>query len=110
VPTRIEIAGRLRATIIAGLLLAMAGCSADPTDRERKNRRELEALLTAITLKDREQLDRDAERIEARHASGELSAAPYKAIGVVVEKARSGDWAGAERDAYRFREESPFFN
>ncbi len=95
--------------MIAGLLLAIAGCSGNPSDRELKNRRELEAILTAITIKDSKQLDRDAGRIEVRHASGELSDSSYRALLAIVEKARSSDWAGAEQDAYRFRECFPFF-
>lgn len=107
---RTEMSGRWpQLAIVLGLLLAIAGCSGDPSDRELKNRRELEAILTAITIKDRKQLDRDAGRIEARHASGELSDAPFKALNAIVEKARAGDWAGAERDSYRFRENFPFF-
>ncbi len=108
-PTPTETASRLRLALVIGLLLAIAGCLGNPSDRELKNRRELEAILTAITIKDRKQLDRDACRIEARHNSGELSDASFKSLDAIIERARSGDWAGAEHDAYRFRENFPFF-
>jgi hypothetical protein len=98
-----------RALVIAGLILAFAGCSREPSERELKNRRELEALLTAVSLKNKRQLDNDAERIEARHASGELSDAPYEVLKAIIKKARDGDWAAAEKRAYEFRESSPFF-
>ena len=55
-----------------GSLLLLAGCG-EPSVRELKNRRELEALLTAISLKNKKELDKDVQRIEERHASGELS-------------------------------------
>jgi hypothetical protein len=98
-----------RVPLVAALALALAGCSGEPSERELKNRRELEALLTAVSLKDRKELDRDARRIDGRHASGELSDAPHRALREIVEKARAGDWAGAEKQAYEFRDASPFF-
>jgi hypothetical protein len=89
--------------------MVLAGCSGEPSERELKNRRELEALLTAVSLKNKKELDRDARRIEERRASGELSEAPYRALQAIIEKARAGDWGAAEEQAYRFREASPFF-
>src|SRR5579885_1165930 len=86
-----------RVPLIAAVILALGGCSGEPTERELKNRRELEALLTAISLEDKKELEKDAGRIEARHASGELSDAPYRALLEIVDKARAGDWAAAER-------------
>jgi hypothetical protein len=91
------------------MVVALAGCWGEPSERELKNRRELEALLTAVSLKNRKELDRDARRIEERRASGELSEAPYRTLQEIVEKARAGDWGAAEKQAYDFREASPFF-
>ncbi len=88
--------------------LALAGCG-EPSVRELKNRRELEALLTAISLKNKKELDKDIQRIEDRHTSGELSDASYKDLQAIIKKARDGDWAGAEKQAYELRESKPFF-
>jgi hypothetical protein len=96
--------------LIAGLLVTLAGCSGEPSERELKNRRELEALLTAVSLKNQKELDRDAGRIEARHTSGELSDAPYRTLQEIIKKARDGDWAAAEKQAYEFRQSTPFFH
>jgi hypothetical protein len=90
------------------LLLAIAGCG-EPSERELKNRRELEALLTAISLKNAKELDKDAKRIDDRHASGELSDGGYRDLDEIVKKAQSGDWSGAEKQAYELRESKPFF-
>jgi hypothetical protein len=90
------------------LLLALAGCG-EPSLRELENRRELEALLTAISLKNKKELGRDIKRIDDRHASGELSDASYKDLQEIVRKAQAGDWGGAEKQAYDFRESKPFF-
>src|SRR5690242_10498916 len=98
-----------RTSLIAALIMALGGCSGEPSERELKNRRELEALLTAVSLQDKKEVDRDARRIEARHDSGELSDAPYRTLQEIARKALAGDWAAAEKQAYEFREASPFF-
>jgi hypothetical protein len=108
-PARRPRARTARSPIIAALILALVGCSGEPSERELKNRRELEALLTAISLKNKKELDRDVHRIEERHTSGELSDAPYRALQEIIKKAQSGDWAAAEKQAYEFREAAPFF-
>jgi hypothetical protein len=97
-----------RATVAAGVLLALAGCSG-PSEREYKNRKELEALLTAIVLKDPKELEKDAQRIDQRHDSGELSDASYRELWEIITKARARDWDAAEKRAYQFRERHPFF-
>ena len=97
-----------RATLIAWLLLLLTGCG-EPSVRELKNRRELEALLTAISLKNQKELDKDIQRIEERHTSGELSDDGYKDLQEIIKKAQAGDWGGAEKQAYELRESKPFF-
>ena len=92
----------------AVLFLTLAGCG-EPSVRELKNRRELEALLTAISLKNKKELDRDVKRIDDRHASGELSDDGYKDLQEIIKKAQAGDWAGAEKQAYELRESKPYF-
>jgi hypothetical protein len=90
-------------------LLALTGCG-DPSLRQLENRRELEALLTAISLKNKKELDRDIKRIDDRHTKGDLSDAGYKGLQEIMTKAQSGDWTGAEKQAYALRESTPFFD
>jgi hypothetical protein len=99
---------RRRTTSLLGLILLLTGCG-EPSVRELENRRELEALLTAVSLKNKKELDRDARRIDDRHASGELSDASYSDLEEIVKKAQAGDWGGAEKLAYELRESKPFF-
>jgi hypothetical protein len=94
--------------LLVGLMLLVTGCG-EPSVRELENRRELEALLTAVSLKNTKELDRDAKRIDDRRVSGELSDASYKDLQAIVKKAQAGDWAGAEKQAYELRESKPFF-
>ena len=87
-----------------GLLLpTLAGCGGEPSAREVKNARAFEALLTAVSLKNTTELEADARLIDERHASGELSDARHEDLREIIEKARAGDWAGAETRAYEFR-------
>ncbi|MGO9464217.1 MAG: hypothetical protein ACLQIB_13020 [Isosphaeraceae bacterium] len=97
-----------RTILLVWLLIFFTGCG-EPSVRELKNRRELEALLTAVSLKNQKELDKDIQRIEDRHASGELSDESYKDLQKIIKKAQGGDWAGAEKQAYEMRESKPFF-
>jgi hypothetical protein len=98
----------LCAILAALFILTLAGCG-EPSEREYKNRRELEALLTAVSLKNVKELEKDARRIDGRHESGELSDSSHKDLKEIVEKARAGQWSAAEKRAYEFREQRPFF-
>jgi len=89
-------------------LLVLAGCGG-PSDDERENRKSFEFLLTAISLKNAKELDKDARRIDERHAAGKLSDARHRDLQAIIEKARAGDWGEAERMAYEFREAQPYF-
>ena len=89
-------------------LLALAGCGG-PSEDERENRKAFEFLLTAVSLKDARELEKDAKRIDERHDAGKLSDARHGDLRAIVEKARAGDWGEAERMAYEFREKQPFF-
>jgi hypothetical protein len=85
------------------LAVALSGCGREPTRREVENARAFEALLTAVSLKNSQELERDARLIEERHAAGDLSARNYEQIAQVIARARAGDWSGAETRAYAFR-------
>src|SRR5262249_16484879 len=94
--------------LLIGFLLATSGCGG-PSEREYKNRRELEALLTAVSLRNKKELEKDARRTDDRHACGELSDGFHHDLQEIIAKARAGDWGSAEKGAYEFREQNPFF-
>jgi hypothetical protein len=94
---------RTRTGFFLGLALPLLGCGGEPSQRELKNAKAFEALLTAVTLKNEKELEKDATAIEERHTGGEMSEGKYKEIREIIEKARSKDWEGAERRAYEFR-------
>ncbi len=100
---------RREQALLAVLFLAIGGCGGEPSSRELKNRQELEALLTAVSLKNAAELERDEIRINARHSLGELSSSRYDDLHAIIKKARSGDWTGAESQAYELRARRPYF-
>jgi hypothetical protein len=97
-----------RHAFLACLLLILAGCGG-PSTEERENRKAFEFLLTAISLKNVKELEKDAQRIEERYTAGKLSDARHRDLQGIVDRARAGDWGNAERMAYEFREAQPFF-
>lgn len=97
-----------RRLILLTAILFAAGCG-KPSDIERENRKQVDFLITAITLKNKKALKESAERIDARHAGGLISDGRHREIGEVVAKARAGEWSAAEDMAYEFRKTHPFF-
>jgi hypothetical protein len=97
--------GRLVAAALAAILLALTGCGGEPSRREILNARAFEALLTAVSLTNKSELEKDAKTIEERHEKGELSHAHYQTLQEIIAKARAGDWKSAESRAYEFRKQ-----
>ena len=93
-----------RHLIVLGLV-GLIGCG-EPSEREVKNAQAFEALLTAVSLRNGPEVERDARLIDQRHAAGDLSDARYESLAAIIARARQGDWAGAEKLAYEFR--APF--
>lgn len=107
--TRHPARNRRRATVTFAVCvsLVIAGCG-KPTEDARQNRRVVDAVLTAVTVKSRKQLDKDAALWDKRLADGLVSERCHKAVRECIEKARAGDWGGAEDSLYKFRETEPF--
>jgi hypothetical protein len=79
-----------------------------PTEEDRNNRRALDAILTAITMKNSRLLEESGERAKARHDERQITDEQYQSIEAFIAKARSGNWSGAEKDGYEFRRKCPF--
>jgi hypothetical protein len=90
--------------VVAGGLL-FGGCGGGPSPREIQNARAFEALLTAVSLKDRAELEKDARTVEHHHERGDLSDPNYAVLTEIIARARKGDWSAAEAQAYKFREQ-----
>jgi hypothetical protein len=95
------------ACLLLGFAVLASGCGG-PTEVERDNRRVLDAILTAITLKNPRLLEDDARRARTRYEAGQLKDDDYRAMEAIIDKARAGDWSDAETDGYAFRKQHPF--
>jgi hypothetical protein len=93
--------------ILVGLTFIVAGCHR-PTAEDRDNRRLIDAILTSITIKNARLLGDNLEWAQKRHDAGHLTDAQFEGMATIIEKARTGDWAGAEKDGYAFRKRHPF--
>ena len=92
--------------VVGCLVLILGGCGGEPSEREVKNAQAFEALLTAVSLQDRAEVEKDAKIIEQRHTTGELSDARYQTLQAIILQARQKNWSSAEKLAYDFR--APF--
>ena len=89
------------------LAVFIGGCHG-PTQDDRENRKAVDAVLTAITIKNARLLEDAAGRVKARRDAGAITAEQYQGIVAFVEKARKRDWAAAETEGYEFRKKHPF--
>lgn len=102
-----RVASRLPRALLLAVAIFTAGCS-KPTEVDRDNRRLLDAILTAITMKNTEWLEEDAKLLEKRHDAGQLTDSEHGKLLAIIDKARSGDWKSAEQAGYEFRGAHPF--
>jgi hypothetical protein len=98
---------RVTTALLVCVSLGLAGCG-KPSEDARQNRRVVDAVLTAVTVKSRKQLDKDAALWDKRLADGLVSERCHQAVKECIDKARAGDWGGAEDALYKFREAEPF--
>ncbi len=93
--------------LIVATMVLIAGCGG-PSMVDRDNRRVVDEILTAITIKNLRLLDAGQARAKARHAAAQFTDDEYQAIEAIIARGRAGDWQGAENDGYAFRKQHPF--
>lgn len=93
--------------LLACLLLPGCGLTGH-SEEELQNRKVLDAILTAVTMKNRKELEADAKLLESRHAEGHVSHKIFQTLVEIIARARTGDWATAEKRLYELRKSHPF--
>lgn len=94
----------LLSLFVAAMLMAaigLSGCS--PPAVSPDNLRLTASLRTAISARNSEWLEQNAEKIAERHAAGEMTASEHAAFERIVGLARDGEWEQAERDVVRLQ-------
>jgi hypothetical protein len=87
--------------------LTLVGCH-KATLEDRDNRRLVEQILTALTLKNEGLVAEATKRRDQRRLAGQLADADSQELEAILDRARRGDWPGALKDAYAFRREHPY--
>jgi hypothetical protein len=59
-------------------------------------------------MKNTRLLEESGKQAKARHDAGQLTDEQYRGMEGFIDKARGGDWSGAEKDGYAFRKKHPF--
>lgn len=96
---------RRLASLVFPILAAamMIGCGREPQVSDA-NREIVVSLATAVSTRQAEWLESNAELIEKQRAEGKCADAEYEAFQNIIAKARSGDWDAAEAAAYALRD------
>ena len=84
------------------LTVVSAGCG-QISDESRQNRRVVDAVLTAVTLKNAKELDKDAALLDKRLADGLLEERHHKAVKAIIEMfgPAAGIWGAVVRRVAR---------
>ncbi len=94
-----------RTTVLAVALLLVAtmlwGCGRPQV--APKNLHLIASLRTALSTRNPEWLEQNAEIISQRHQGGKMSDDEYEAFQDILDAARAGDWQDAEHDAIAFQ-------
>lgn len=93
--SRVWFATALFALVVAG------GCFypvAEPINMEL-----ISSLRTALSARNEEWLKVNADIVEERHASGEMRDDEYAAFKGIIDQARAGQWAEAEKATLKFQ-------
>jgi len=82
-------------------MILASGCSypvAEPINMEL-----ISSLRTALSARNEQWLKANAEIVEERHASGEMRDDEYGAFRGIIDQARAGNWADAEKATLKFQ-------
>lgn len=97
---------RTRFSIVAllVLLLAWAGCGPPQLGADREAFKQVDALFTAVSLRDPGQLDRAESGLQSLRTAGKLPDAAADRLAAIVAEARAGRWEPAQEQLRAFME------
>ena len=83
------------------LLLLVTGCGYPVA--EPGNMRLISTLRTALSARNEQWLQANEELVKSRREQGEMRDEEFEAFQSIIQQARDGDWASAEREAVKFQ-------
>src|SRR5262245_2606272 len=88
-----------RAAIVAGisslLLIALTGCGAPQIGEDPGTFKAVDALYTAVSLRDPKLVDQCAANLKGLHDSGKIPSAASRTLDSIIAEARQGKWEPA---------------
>ena len=102
-----DISSRFSKLMLIAVGLVASGCG-KPSETTRDNRRLMDAILTAVTIRDSKELSNDQKLLNVRRDAGKLSKKAYSILRDAISQAEAGEWATAEKQLYEFRKQTPF--
>jgi hypothetical protein len=85
-------------TLISILILAcLCGCGPPQIGADRDTFKAVDALYTAVSLRDAQLLGRCEASLAGLRAAGKVPDAAGSALDAIVAQARSGEWEAAQR-------------
>ncbi|MGE5194271.1 MAG: hypothetical protein ACM3U2_17405 [Deltaproteobacteria bacterium] len=92
-----------RKSLLVALAFLVSGCGRVP-QVDPANRKLMLGLQSAVSSRKLEWLEATAKLVDEKLSNGELSDEEYAAFEPIIEKARAGDWDGAQKDAFALSE------
>lgn len=92
---------------IVALSLSVVGCNR-PAETQRDNRRLMDAILTAVVIRNPKELAKDKELLETRRQEGKMSKTSFESLQKLIVEAEAGKWESAEKGLYEIRGKLPF--
>ena len=83
------------------LALLVVGCG--PPQAAPQNQQLIASLRTAISARNSQWLEKNAEVLEKRYAEGKVSDAELEAFQAIINRARAGKWEQAEQEVLAFQ-------
>ena len=95
---------RTRGLLCLTWILILAGCGEHQIGASKEAFRAVDALYTAVGLRDPKLLDNCDRQLKALRESGELSEEASQTLDTMIDQARSGAWEPAQERLSRFME------
>ena len=68
----------------------------------------MDAILTAVVIRNPKELAKDKELLETRRQEGKLSKTAFESLQMLIAEAEAGKWESAEKGLYEIRKKLPF--